>query len=40
MMKLKFKEFLREFNENAGEFYMANSEDITKSDFMVVVDTL
>ncbi|EAI5357059.1 NADH-quinone oxidoreductase subunit G [Campylobacter upsaliensis] len=37
---LKFKEFLEEFNQNAGEFYMANSEDIAKSDFIVVAGTL
>ncbi|MCR2038919.1 NADH-quinone oxidoreductase subunit G [Campylobacter helveticus] len=33
---LKFKEFLEEFIQNAGEFYSASSEDIVKSDFIVV----
>lgn len=37
---LKFQEFLNEFITNAGEFYNATSEDILKSDFLVVAGTL
>ena len=37
---LKFKEFLDEFIIHAGEFYNAQSEDILKSDFLVVTGTL
>lgn len=37
---LKFKEFLNEFIENSGEMYNAISDDITKSDFLVVLGTL
>ncbi|EAL7046256.1 NADH-quinone oxidoreductase subunit G [Campylobacter coli] len=37
---LKFKEFLQEFIANSGEFYNATTQDITKSDFLVVAGTL
>lgn len=37
---LKFKEFLQEFIANSGEFYNANTQDIVKSDFLVVAGTL
>lgn len=37
---LKFKDFLEEFISNGGEFYNATTQDITKSDFLVVAGTL
>lgn len=37
---LKFKEFLEEFIAHCGTFYNASSEDIAKSDFLVVAGTL
>lgn len=37
---LAFKTFLEEFIKNAGEFYNATSEDIIKSDFLVVAGML
>ncbi|MBM0637315.1 NADH-quinone oxidoreductase subunit G [Campylobacter sp. VicNov18] len=37
---LKFKEFLDEFIANSGEFYNANTQDILKSDFLVVAGML
>ncbi|MDX2323607.1 NADH-quinone oxidoreductase subunit G [Campylobacter hepaticus] len=37
---LKFKEFLDEFIANAGVFYNASTQDIVKSDFLVVAGML
>ncbi len=37
---LKFKDFLEEFISNGGEFYNATTQDITKSDFLVVAGML